>query len=95
MIKEVRLPEVGENIESGEIVKVLVAVGDEIQRGQPVALADNTGRSTDPHLHYQVQANNADWGQSIQIRFQTDRDTCDIPQTGDSRESNNFNPNFP
>jgi pyruvate dehydrogenase E2 component (dihydrolipoamide acetyltransferase) len=36
MIKEVRLPEVGENIESGEVVKVLVSVGEEIKLEQPV-----------------------------------------------------------
>lgn len=36
MIKEVRLPEVGEGIESGEVVKVLVAVGDDISLEQPV-----------------------------------------------------------
>lgn len=36
MIKEVRLPEVGENIESGEVVKVLVSVGDEIELEQPI-----------------------------------------------------------
>lgn len=36
MIKEVRLPEVGEGIESGEVVKVLVAIGDDISLEQPV-----------------------------------------------------------
>ncbi len=36
MIKEVCLPEVGENIESGEVVKVLVSVGDEIELEQPI-----------------------------------------------------------
>jgi pyruvate dehydrogenase E2 component (dihydrolipoamide acetyltransferase) len=36
MIKEVRLPEVGENIETGEVIKVLVSVGDEIKLEQPV-----------------------------------------------------------
>ena len=36
MIKEVRLPEVGENIESGEVVKVLVSVGEEIKLEQPI-----------------------------------------------------------
>jgi len=36
MIKEIRLPEVGENIEAGEVVKVLVSVGEEIKLDQPV-----------------------------------------------------------
>ncbi len=34
--REVKLPELGENIESGEIVSVLVSVGDEIEVDQPV-----------------------------------------------------------
>ncbi len=36
MIKEVRLPEVGENIESGDVVKVLVAIGEEIALEQAI-----------------------------------------------------------
>ena len=36
MIKEVLLPEVSENIESGDVVKVLVKVGDVIKADQPV-----------------------------------------------------------
>jgi pyruvate dehydrogenase E2 component (dihydrolipoamide acetyltransferase) len=36
MIKEIKLPEVGENVESGEIAKVLVAVGDLLEVEQPV-----------------------------------------------------------
>jgi len=36
MIKEIRLPEVGENIEAGEVVKVLVSVGEEIKLDQAV-----------------------------------------------------------
>ena len=31
MIKEIRLPEVAENVESGTVVKVLVSVGDVIE----------------------------------------------------------------
>lgn len=36
MIKEVKLPEVSDNIENGDVVKVLVNVGDKIQKDQPV-----------------------------------------------------------
>ncbi|MBS1517180.1 MAG: 2-oxo acid dehydrogenase subunit E2 [Bacteroidetes bacterium] len=36
MIKEVKLPEVSENIEHGDVVKVLVSVGDKITVDQPV-----------------------------------------------------------
>ncbi len=36
MTTEVQLPELGENIEEAEVLKVLVAEGDEIQEGQDV-----------------------------------------------------------
>ena len=75
---------------------VLVNQGQTVQRGQPIALADNTGRTGGPHLHFQVQADNINWGQSIQIRFDTNNEgQCYIPQTGDPLISNNANPNYP
>lgn len=36
MIKEVKLPEVSDNIENGDVVKVLVKVGDTIEIDQPI-----------------------------------------------------------
>lgn len=36
MIKEVRLPEISENVESGDVIKVLVSVGDVLEIDQPV-----------------------------------------------------------
>ena len=36
MANEVRLPEVGEGIDAGTVIAVLVAVGDRIERDQPV-----------------------------------------------------------
>jgi murein DD-endopeptidase MepM/ murein hydrolase activator NlpD len=70
--------------------RVFVNVGETVVRGQVIAEADNTGRSTDAHLHYQVQDNNANWGQSIQIRFDTaSHGSCYIPVTGDDVTSNN------
>ena len=36
MIKEVRLPEIAENVETGDVVKVLVSVGDVVEADQPL-----------------------------------------------------------
>jgi len=41
----------------GHIHKLIKAKGDRVKRGEAIALVGNTGRSTGPHLHYEVRLN--------------------------------------
>jgi murein DD-endopeptidase MepM/ murein hydrolase activator NlpD len=60
----------------GHLSKIEIQVGDSISRGQLIGLVGSTGRSTGPHLHYELRLND----KSINPRLLLPQEPTEIKQ---------------
>jgi murein DD-endopeptidase MepM/ murein hydrolase activator NlpD len=56
----------------GHNEKILVKEGDHVTKGQVIATIGNTGRSTAPHLHFEVLKKGKPIDPDLYVRFTAD-----------------------
>ena len=49
--------------------KIVVKEGATIKKGQKIALSGNTGRTTGPHLHFEIRRNNRTVDPELVLKF--------------------------
>lgn len=62
----------------GHLSETLVRTGQMVQMGEPIGISDNTGRSTGPHLHFEVRTDVAALHAIDPAPFMTDEMPSDV-----------------